>query len=138
MICTISDGMNSQPITAMARVAVPSAGGGQANQHTATNLVMTEVTGTMMDCGRGDDIPGMATLAGVVACRIDHTAVVDVGMALKVVGTMAGITIIKRIGLRHGLANGTADQRDRGGRRAMAGLAGVMAFRISSAGGKYR
>ena len=73
----------------------------------------------------------MATFAGVVARGLDHAAVVDIGMSLKIVGTVAGVTIIKGIGLRHGLAYGAADQDDGGGRCGMAGLAGVMALRIS-------
>ena len=80
----------------------------------------------------------MATLACVVACGVDHTVVVDIGMALKVVGAVAGITIIKGIGLRHGLANSAADQSDGGGCRGVAGLAGIMTLGVCGADRKCR
>lgn len=130
--------MDGQPIAAMAGVTVTRSSCGEAYQHTATSRVMTEVTVATMDCGRGDSVTRMASLARIVGCGIDHTAVVDIAMALEVVGTVAGITRIEGIGLRHGFANSTANQGDGGSGRGVAGLAAVMTLGISSAGGKCR
>lgn len=101
---------------------------------------MTEITFVIMDGGRGDGIPGMATFTGVVAGGGNHplTAMVDIGMPRKVVGAVTGITIVEGVGLGDGLANGAALQGDRGGSRGMATLTGPMQLGVGGIDGKCR
>ena len=116
VINAVSGGMDSQPIAAMARVAIPGAGGGQTYQHPTMRLVMAEITIIVMNCGRGDGIAYMTTLASVIGGGADHTTMIDIGMEQKIVCAVTGITIIKRkrIAIRHGMARGAVNQSNRG------------------------
>ena len=139
VIDPVGGGMNGQPIAAMASITVSGTVDGEADQHPPTSLVVTETAVIMMDNGEG--IPRIvATLASVIGCGADRTAMVDIGMARKIVGAVTGIAIIKseRIVIRHGLANGAADQGDGGCSRGVAGSASIMTLGIGGAGAKYR
>lgn len=133
-------GMKGQPIAAMTGVTVSRGIRGQADQHPPPGRVMTEGAVTMMNCGRGYGISCVAPLAGIVAGGNDFAAMSAIGRGLKIMitGAMAGIAVIKGVGLWHGLARGDADQGDRSGGAGMTGRAAVVELGVCNAGGKYR